>query len=81
MMAASLKLARKAVVFMTKVCMKSIHSKKCGIFPVHIIFVVMNSLALRHRDDSHPLARVGINRKPIFLGFCSLFTNCKLQMD
>jgi len=59
-MAASLKLARKAVVFMTKVCMRSVHSKECGIFLVRVIFVVMNSRALRYRDDSCPLARVGI---------------------
>lgn len=56
--AACLKLARKAVVFVTEVCMRSIQSKE--FFLVHIVSVVMNSCAVRHPDDSHPLAGAGM---------------------
>lgn len=58
--AACLILARKAVVFVTGVCMRSIQSKEWGIFLVHIVSVVMNSCAVRHPDDSHPLAGAGM---------------------
>lgn len=58
--AACLKLARKAVVFVTEVCIRSIQSKECGIFLVHIASIVMSSCAVRHPDDSHPLAGAGM---------------------